>query len=57
MTVDDALQLADEWTRGHTFYEGSDGWRVAIAILAAEIRRLKTPIVERVIGHPGTPLR
>lgn len=41
MTIDEALQLSDEWTQGHTFYEGMVGWRVAIATLAAEVRQLR----------------
>ena len=38
MDVNEALQFADEWTKGHTFYEGLQGWRVVCAVLAAEIR-------------------
>jgi hypothetical protein len=41
MTVDEALEYADEWAQGMSFYEGSQGWRVVCAILAAEIRRLR----------------
>jgi hypothetical protein len=40
MTVDEALEFADEWMQGMSFYEGSQGWRVVCAILAAEVRRL-----------------
>jgi len=42
MTVDEALQYADEWAKGQTFYEGMQGWRVVCATLAAEVRRLRT---------------
>ena len=41
MTVDDALNYADEWNRGMTFHEGSEGWRVVCWILAEEVRRLR----------------
>lgn len=44
MTTDEALQLSDEWTRGHTFYEGQGGWRVAISALAAELRAAREHI-------------
>lgn len=40
MEVETALKFADEWTEGHTFYEGMAGWRVVCATLAAEVRRL-----------------
>lgn len=41
MDVNEALQWADQWTEGHTFYEGMQGWRVVCATLAAEVRRLQ----------------
>lgn len=41
MTVDDALNYADTWSHGHTFHEGSEGWRVVCLILAEEVRRLR----------------
>lgn len=41
MTIDEALQHADEWTKGATFHEGQMGWRPAVAVLAAEVRRLR----------------
>ncbi len=41
MPVSKALDFADEWTTGTTFYPGSEGWRVVCATLAAEIRRLR----------------
>lgn len=41
MTVDEALQYADEWAKGQTFYEGMQGWRVVCATLADEVRRLR----------------
>jgi len=41
MTVDEALTNADDWTKGHMFYERQTGWRIAIAVFAAEVRRLR----------------
>lgn len=41
MTVDDALEFADEWVRGMTIHEGSQGWRVVCMVLAEEVRRLR----------------
>lgn len=41
MTVDEALNYADEWTIGHTFYAGAQGWRVVCAVLASEVRALR----------------
>jgi hypothetical protein len=41
MTVNDALNYADTWSHGHTFHEGSEGWRVVCMILAEEVRRLR----------------
>ena len=41
MTVDDALNYADTWSQGQTFYEGSEGWRVVCLLLAEEVRRLR----------------
>jgi hypothetical protein len=40
MTVDEALEFADEWAQETTFHEDSQGWRVVCAILALEVRRL-----------------
>ena len=40
MTIAEALEFADEWSRGTTFYEGSQGWRVVCLLLAEEVRRL-----------------
>lgn len=48
MKLEEALQFADQWTEGHTFYEGLQGWRVVCAVLAAEVRRLRVPAVEAV---------
>ena len=44
MKVDEALEHADEWIKGVTMYEGAQGWRVACATLAAEVRRLRATI-------------
>lgn len=41
MPVSKALDFADEWTEGITFYPESEGWRVVCATLAAEVRRLR----------------
>jgi len=41
MTIDEALEFADEWSRGMTIYEGSQGWRVVCMLLAEEVRRLR----------------
>jgi hypothetical protein len=41
MTINEALEFADEWAQGMTFHEGSQGWRVVCAILASEVRRLR----------------
>lgn len=41
MKTEEALQYADQWADGHTFHEGSQGWRVVCATLAAEVRRLR----------------
>ncbi len=49
MNVIEALELADEWTKGQTFYEGQGGWRVAIGVLAEEVRDLQH-ILELITG-------
>ena len=36
----EALEFADEWSRGMTLHEGSQGWRVVCLLLAEEVRRL-----------------
>jgi polyribonucleotide nucleotidyltransferase len=41
MTVDEALEFADEWMQGMSFYEGSQGWRVVCMVLASEVRLLR----------------
>jgi hypothetical protein len=41
MTIDECLEFADEWARGCTFHEGSQGWRVVCMLLADEVRRLR----------------
>ena len=41
MKIEEALQYADQWSEGHTFHEGSQGWRAVCATLAAEVRRLQ----------------
>ena len=41
MTIEDALNFADEWSRGMTFHEDSQGWRVVCMLLAEEVRKLR----------------
>jgi hypothetical protein len=41
MTIDECLEFADEWSRGMTLHEGSQGWRVVCMLLAEEVRRLR----------------
>jgi hypothetical protein len=40
MTVDEALEIADECVQGVALHEGSKGWRVVCMVLASEVRRL-----------------
>jgi hypothetical protein len=42
MTIDEALEFADEWIRGMTIHEGSQGWRVVCMLLAEEVRMRRT---------------
>ena len=44
MTVDEAIEFADEWSRGMTIYESSQGWRVVCMLLADEVRKLRRSI-------------
>lgn len=41
MDVKTALEMAEEWTKGCTFHEHSQGWRIVCAVLAAEVRKLR----------------
>jgi len=41
MTIDECLEFADEWSRGMTIHEGSQGWRVVCLLLADEVRKLR----------------
>lgn len=41
MTIEDALEFADQWSRGLTLYEDAQGWRVVCMLLAEEVRRLR----------------
>ena len=50
MTVDDALERADDWTQGLTLHPLSDGLRVGILVLATEVRRLRVVITEHNAG-------
>ena len=40
MTINECLEYADEWSRGMTYHEDSQGWRVVCMLLAEEVRRL-----------------
>ena len=40
MTVDEAINSAFDWSRGLINYDGV-GWRTALAVLAAEVLRLR----------------
>ncbi len=39
MTIEECLEFADEWSKGMTIHEGSQGWRVVCMLLAEEVRR------------------
>ena len=41
MTIDEALAFADEWSRGMTLHENSQGARVVSILLAEEVRKLR----------------
>jgi len=41
MSISEALEFADEWTRGLTIYPGLQGWRVVCMVLAQEVRSLR----------------
>lgn len=41
MTIDECLKFADEWSRGMTYHEGSQGWRVVCMLLAKEVREYR----------------
>ena len=47
MTIDEALEFADEWSRGVTIYPGAQGWRVVCMLLADEVRRLRSTAEEQ----------
>ena len=42
MTIDECLEFAEQWSRGMTMHEGSQGWRVVCMLLAEEVRRLRS---------------
>lgn len=57
MDVNEALQFADSAIEGATFYEGMRGPLMAMAVLAAEVRRLQATAVEAVpFGYASTGL-
>ena len=49
MTVDEALKLADKCSEGMTFYHGHVGKELALAVLAAEVRRNRKELTRVVI--------
>lgn len=58
MKIEEALQYADQWAEGYTFHEGSQGWRVVCATLAAEVRRLQVssqPLTDEQIDAIADP--
>lgn len=56
MTIAEALEFADEWSRGLTLHEGSQGWRVVCMLLAEEVRRQRwIPVAER-LPEMDTPV-
>lgn len=46
LTIEECLAFADEWGRGLTVHEGSQGWRVVCMLLAEEVRRLRDELQE-----------
>jgi hypothetical protein len=58
MTIDEALEFADLWSKGITMYEGATGWRVVCMLLAEEVRRMRSaPSVDdaHAMGAKGGP--
>lgn len=43
MTIAEALEFADEWSKGLTLHEGAQSWRVVCMLLAEEVRRKNAP--------------
>ena len=41
MSVKEALELADKWTMGATFYPGKKDLEVVCAVLSKEVRKLR----------------
>ncbi len=41
MTIGEALAFADEWGKGLTVHEDTQGWRVVCMILADEVRKAR----------------
>ena len=41
MTIDECMAFADEWSRGMTLHEDSQGWRVVCMLLAEEVKTLR----------------
>lgn len=50
MAIAEALEFADEWSKGLTLHEGAQGWRVVCMLLAEEVRRLTQPVGVEPIG-------
>ena len=51
MRTDEALDLADEWIKNITVYEGALGWRVVCHTLATEVRRLRNALTVARAAH------
>lgn len=52
MTIDEAIAFADEWSRGMTIHEDSQGWRVVCMLLADEVRKLRSKGIDASIAPP-----
>jgi hypothetical protein len=49
LTIDECIAFADEWSRGMTIHEGSQGWRIVCMLLADEVRRLSVVETENAV--------
>lgn len=52
MNIQEHIEQAKEWSKGHTFDETSMGWRVTSLALAEEVERLQSKLeaAERSLG-------
>jgi hypothetical protein len=44
MTIDECLELSCEWSKGITFHDGSQGWRVVCMLLSEEVLRMRAAL-------------